>query len=130
MSIHELRPSSLAPARERCVLFDAHFQAIGPAAPQFSSSHPGNPLEQRAHRLQVDGKKSALDAALERVDDLVARDMLELAPHDDGLERKHGGFEQDTRACVDDERERKRVERVCDGVGEARVIPHERPPRP
>src|SRR5207245_4883040 len=93
VSIHQLRASSLAPERERYVLFDAHFQAIGPAAPQFSSAHPGNPLEQRAHRLQVHGKKSALDAALECTDDLVARDVLELAAHDDGLERKHGGPE-------------------------------------
>src|SRR6266508_2436147 len=130
MSIHEVRFSSLAPARERHVLFDAHFEAIGPAAPQFGATHPGNPVEQRAHRLQVHGKKSALDAVLERADDLAARDVLELALHDDGPERKHGGFEQDTRARVDDERKRKRVKRVCGGVGEARVIPHDRLPRP
>src|SRR5439155_1371803 len=72
ISIYELQPSSLPPARERYVFFDAHFQVIWPAAPQFGSAHPGNPLEQRAHRLQVDGKKSALDAVLERADDLVA----------------------------------------------------------
>src|SRR5260221_3108101 len=45
MSIHELRPSSLGPEGERYGLFDAHFQAIGPAAPQFGSAHPGNPFE-------------------------------------------------------------------------------------
>src|SRR5438034_11562789 len=130
MSIYELRTSSLPPARERYVFFDAHFQAIWPAAPQFGSAHPGNPLEQRAHRLQVDGKKSALDTILERADDLVARDMLELAPHDDGLEREHRGLEQDARACVHDERKRERVERVCGDVGEAWVIPHDRLPAP
>src|SRR5437762_959062 len=64
MSVHEPRLPSLAPARERHVLFDAHFQAIGPAAPQFGAAHPGNPLEQRPHRLQVHGKKGALHAAL------------------------------------------------------------------
>ncbi len=86
MSIHEPQLSSLAPAREGHVLFDAHFQAIGPAASQFGAAHPGNPLEQRAHRLQVHGKKSTLDPALERADDLAARDMPELALHDNGLE--------------------------------------------
>src|SRR5712671_1910379 len=130
MSINEPQLSSLAPAREGHVLFDAYFQAIGPAASQFGAAHPWNPLEQRAHRLQVHGKKSTLDPALERADDLATGDMLELAPHDDGLERKHGGLEQDARACVHDERERKRVERVCGDVGEARVIPHDRLPAP
>src|SRR5258708_34856716 len=70
MSIHEPQLSSLTPAREGHVLFDAHFQAIGPAASQFGAAHPGNPLEQRAHRLQVHGKKSTLDPALDRPDDL------------------------------------------------------------
>src|SRR5207247_8492564 len=117
MSIYELRPASLPPARERYVFFDAHFQAIGPAAPQFSSAHPGNPLEQRAHRLQVHGKKSALYAALERADDLVARDMLELAPHDDGLEQEHRGLEQDARACGHEQRKRKRLQLLASSLG-------------
>src|SRR5712664_3402101 len=130
MSVHEPRLASLAPAGQRHVFFDAHFQAIGPAPPQLGAAHPGNPLEQRTHRLQVHCKESALDPALERADDVGSHDMPKLAPHDDGLERKHAGFEQDTRADIDDERERKRVERLCGSVGEARVIPHDRLPAP
>src|SRR5258706_8247933 len=86
MSIHEPQLSSLTPVREGHVLFDTYFQAVGPAASQFGAAHPGNPLEQRAHRLQVHGEKSTLDAALERPDDLVARDVPQLASHDNGLE--------------------------------------------
>src|SRR5260221_195408 len=107
---------------------DAQGKAVGIA--QFGSAHPGNPLEQRPHRLQVHGKKGALHAALKSAHDLIARNVLDLAPHDDGFERKHGGLEQDTCAGVDGEPERERVERVCGDVGEARVIPHDRLPAP
>src|SRR6266853_501523 len=130
MSINEPQLSSLAPTCEGHVLFDAHFQAIGPAASQFGAAHPWNPLEQRAHRFQVYGKKSTLDLALERADDLAAGDMPELPSHDDRPERKRRGFGEDERHSVGDERERKRVERVRGGVDEARVIPHARPPVP
>src|SRR5882762_991626 len=86
VSINEPQLSPLAPPREGHVLFDAHFQAIGPAASQFGAAHPRNALEQRAHRLQVHGEKSTLDPALERADDLATGDMPQLASHDNRLE--------------------------------------------
>src|SRR5258706_1912202 len=86
MRIHEPQLSSLAPAREGHVLFDTYFQAVGPAASQFGAAHPRNPLEHRAHRLPGPRGKSTLDPALERTDDLVARDVPELASHDNRLQ--------------------------------------------
>src|SRR5215831_3302992 len=44
----------LAPARDRHLLLYAHLQAVGPPAPQLRAAHPGNALEERAHRFQVD----------------------------------------------------------------------------
>src|SRR6266436_1122648 len=130
VGVHQPLLASLAPARERHVLLDPHLQAIRPTAPHVRAAHPGNAFEQRAYRLQIHGKNRSRHAALKRVDDLAARDMLELASDDNGPERKRLGLEQDARPGVGDERERRCVEQVRGGVGIARAIPHDCPPAP
>src|SRR5713101_7793878 len=124
--------TSLAPARERHVLLDPYLQAIGPAAPHFGAAHPGNAFEQRAYRLQIDGKNRSRHTPLKRGDDLAALDMPELASDYNCPERKRRGPEQDPRPRVGDERERHRVKQVRGEVGKAGATPHDclPPPQP
>src|SRR5262245_30794723 len=44
--VHEMRLPPLPPARERDLLLDAHFEGVGPSAPQLGAAHPGNALEE------------------------------------------------------------------------------------
>src|SRR5262249_8121026 len=122
---HQLRvPALLAPARDRDLLLDAHLEAVGPAAPQLDAAHPGNALEEGAHRLQVDGEERSRDAPLERGHDVAARDAVEVAADDDRLQQERRRFDQNAPARVGEQGKRERGERAGGGVDHARAIPH------
>ena len=87
MGVDQTRLPSL-PASERHVFLDPYLEPIGPAAPYFRATHPGNAFEQRAYRVQLDAEERALNAVLERSGDVAARHPLKLPLHNDGLERK------------------------------------------
>src|SRR5690349_10303391 len=110
------------------MFLDAHFEAVGPSAPQLCVAHPRNALEERTHRLHIHGKKSAPHPSLKSADDVAAFHAVEVAADDDRLEQESGRIEEHSPSCVQEERERKRCEKTRCGVRKARVIPHDRPP--
>ena len=79
---------NLAPIRERHVLFQPYLEPVGPAAPDFGAANPGNALEDRADALEVRRKERAAHASLQRIDDVVAPDVAQLAFDSNGLQRK------------------------------------------
>src|SRR5882724_5542372 len=129
LRVHELRLSSLlAPARERHLLLDAHFQAVGPAATQLCAAYPGDVLEECAHRFQIHREKRAPHAPLQSVDDFAALDAHEVSLDDDRLEQERGRVEEHASPGVREEREGERGKHARGRVHDARAIPHGPPP--
>src|SRR5215471_4647440 len=127
--VDELRiPFLLAPAPDRHLFLDAHFQAVGPFAPQLRPAHPRYALEERADRLQVDREERAPHASLERVHDVAALDAVEVAADDYRLQEEHRRLYEHAAARVREQGECERGQHAGGGVRCARAIPHVSPP--
>src|SRR5882672_1303506 len=100
LHVDQLRLFPLAPARQRDLLLDAHFEIVGPPAPQLRAADPGNALEQGPHGLQIHREKRAPEASLKGVDDFAALDALEASLDDNRPEQEGRRFEQDASAGV------------------------------
>jgi len=54
---------TVAPARRRLMLLDAHLDARRPLAAHFGAPHPGQTLERQAQRLEIDAEEVAAQQA-------------------------------------------------------------------
>src|SRR5580765_864510 len=113
-----------APARERDVLFEAHFQPGGPDAAHRGPAHPGQRLETRAHLRRGHREEVAADMGARGRLDLRSRGLAERVGELDLGHREQRRAQQQRNT---DEREREhRDAHQSPGreVEQARVIPH------
>ena len=116
------------PPRQRDVLLELHFNAVGPHATHVGAPHPRELLQPVADDAQVDREEVAGDAAAGRAFEFIAGRVRQLPENRHLAQREQRRIEQGLRPRKAERHDRQRDEAIGRHVEEPGVIPHGRPP--